>query len=72
MRVSTCKMCWTNIMSRISARSISMSSYFGFSLRNITLSGSDPEMPWTLDGEYQAGSAEIHVKNVHNAAKILL
>ena len=32
----------------------------------------DPEMPWTLDGEYQAGSAEIHIENVHNAAKILL
>lgn len=32
----------------------------------------DPEMPWTLDGEYQAGSAEIQIENVHNAAKILL
>ena len=30
------------------------------------------EIPWTLDGEYQAGSAEIHIENVHNAAKILL
>lgn len=32
----------------------------------------DPDMPWTLDGEFQAGSSQIHIENVHNAVKILL
>lgn len=32
----------------------------------------DPDMPWTLDGEFQQGSSEISITNVHNAVRILL
>ncbi|MGF6375239.1 diacylglycerol kinase (ATP) [Clostridiales Family XIII bacterium PM5-7] len=31
----------------------------------------DQEMPWTLDGEYQEGSENIVIKNVHNAIQLM-
>lgn len=30
----------------------------------------DGDMPWSLDGEYQEGSKEIFIKNMHHAVKI--
>ena len=32
----------------------------------------DPDMPWTLDGEYQEGKEKIVVKNVQSAIKIMV
>ncbi len=32
----------------------------------------DPTMPWTLDGEYQPGTAEVVVENLHRRINILL
>ncbi len=32
----------------------------------------DPEMPWTLDGEYQRGEEVIEVENIHNAINLVL
>lgn len=32
---------------------------------------SDPEMPWTLDGEKQAGMEEIRVTNLHHAIRLI-
>jgi len=32
----------------------------------------DPDMPWTLDGEYQEGCEDIKVQNLHGAIKICL
>ena len=31
-----------------------------------------PDMPWTLDGEYQEGSEEIVVKNLHSAMRLIV
>ena len=31
----------------------------------------DPEMPWTLDGEKAEGQEEIHVKNLHLAIRLM-
>ena len=32
----------------------------------------NPDMPWTLDGEYAAGSASILVENLHQALPLIL
>ncbi len=32
----------------------------------------DPEMPWTLDGEYQQGCESIKIQNIHGAIQVLL
>jgi len=30
------------------------------------------DVPWSLDGEYQQGSEEIHIENLHNAIEIFI
>ena len=30
------------------------------------------DVPWSLDGEYQQGSEEIHIENLHNAIEIFV
>ena len=32
----------------------------------------DKDMPWSLDGEYQKGSEEITVQNLHSAVEIYI
>ena len=32
----------------------------------------ETEVPWSLDGEYEPGSKEIHIKNIRNAFQLLL
>ena len=32
----------------------------------------DPDMPWTLDGEYQAGCERIQIQNLHGAIQVML
>ena len=32
----------------------------------------DPDMPWTLDGEYQEGCEHIKIQNLHGAIKVCL
>lgn len=32
----------------------------------------DPDMPWTLDGEYQAGCERIQIQNLHGAIQVVL
>ena len=32
----------------------------------------DPDMPWTLDGEYQPGSEEINIRNNKSAIRIMV
>ena len=43
-------------------------SFFSSSKLEIT---ADPDMPWTLDGEYQEGRAEITVENLHHAIQLI-
>ncbi len=59
------------IILAITTRDFKSSHLEFFSASEITVEA-DPEMPWTLDGEYQAGSDVIHIENVHKAVKILL
>lgn len=42
-----------------------------FSTKSVVITA-DPEMPWTLDGEYEQGHEEIKVENIHNAIKIMM
>ena len=32
----------------------------------------DPDMPWTLDGEYQPGCEHIKIQNIHGAIQVML
>lgn len=32
----------------------------------------DPDMPWTLDGEYQAGCERIQIQNLHGVIQVML
>ena len=41
-----------------------------FSSGHLTITA-DPDMPWTLDGEYQEGCAEIEVKNIKGAIQLI-
>lgn len=41
------------------------------SIHSVKVCG-DPDMPWTLDGEYQPGAAETKVENLHRRVQILL
>ena len=43
-------------------------SFFSSSKLEIT---ADPDMPWTLGGEYQEGRAEITVENLHHAIQLI-
>lgn len=45
-----------------------MMSFFSSEEVEVT---ANPEMPWTLDGEYQEGTEQIVVKNLHNAIKLI-
>lgn len=45
-----------------------MISFFSSSRLEIT---AEAEMPWTLDGEYQEGSEEIVVENIHGAIRLI-
>ncbi|MEE0741118.1 MAG: diacylglycerol kinase family protein [Emergencia sp.] len=45
-----------------------MISFFSSGSLEIT---ADPKMPWTLDGEYQEGSASIFVKNIPGAIRLM-
>lgn len=42
-----------------------------FSTSEITVEA-DPNMDWTLDGEFQAGASHIEIKNIHDAVKVLV
>lgn len=42
-----------------------------FSTGNLEIHA-DPDMPWTLDGEYQAGCEQIKIQNIHGAIPVLL
>ena len=42
-----------------------------FSTENLEIFA-DPNMPWTLDGEYQPGCEHIKVQNIHGAIDVLL
>lgn len=42
-----------------------------FSTSEITVEA-DPNMDWTLDGEFQAGASHIEIKNIHGAVKVLV
>ena len=46
-----------------------MLSFFSTEKVEIT---ADPEMPWTLDGEFQEGQENIEVKNIKSAIKIMV
>lgn len=41
-----------------------------FSTANLEIKA-DPEMPWTLDGEYQEGAELIKVDNIHSAIRLM-
>lgn len=41
-----------------------------FSTRTLEITA-DPEMPWTLDGEYQQGAETIKVENLHGAIRLV-
>lgn len=43
-------------------------SFFSSNELEIT---ADPQMPWTLDGEYQEGCEKITVKNLHGAIRLM-
>ena len=32
----------------------------------------EPDMPWTLDGEYQPGSESVQIENQHNAVRLIV
>jgi len=32
----------------------------------------DPQMPWTLDGEFQSGNEKIQIQNLHGGIQVLL
>lgn len=42
-----------------------------FSSGNLEITA-DADMPWTLDGEYQAGSAQILIENVQGAIELIV
>lgn len=42
-----------------------------FSTGNVEIIA-DPDMPWTLDGEYQAGCERIQIQNLHGAIQVML
>ena len=42
-----------------------------FSASNVEITA-DPDMPWTLDGEYQEGCEQIKIQNHHGAIKVCL
>ena len=50
-------------------RQCPMKSFFSSSKVEIT---ADPDMPWTLDGEYQEGSEHIIIENKKSAIQIML
>ena len=40
------------------------------SARSVTVT-TDPEMPWTLDGEMEPGHDRVTVENVHHAIRLM-
>ena len=42
-----------------------------FSSGNLEITA-DPDMPWTLDGEYQQGCEQIKIQNLHGAIQVML
>ncbi len=45
-----------------------MISFFSSSKMEVT---ADPDMPWTLDGEYQEGAESITIENIHGAIRLM-
>ena len=59
------------LLIQLSAKDFNSSMITFMSAKEITIYA-DKEMPWTLDGEYQEGCEEIHIKNIPSSINIIL